>query len=685
MDANNPVIRVEASSGGTPVSVQATLLDWRLSAANPDVALKGQTNYVAWDHRNRSSDNSHIANWTYGAMIQGAGMTNTTSTNLVSAPVMNQLVSIYPLTTRTGTTNQWFTQLQSNVTQISALDLEATRTDHQTWWDDFWHRSWIFVSGDQDATNTTEGYVLQRFVTACAGRGTFPNKFNGSLFVVDKPTSNPGPYTPDGRRWGGQYWMQNTRPMYWPMMAAGDLEMMPPFFNMYAQMLSNNAAQVTSFYGHGGSYSAETSPFWGGLSNIPTNTPGSFTLRYYEGVLELSMMMLDYYDYTGDTNFLTNTLLPAATAGLDFYDQHFGLDDNGKMVLYPVNALETYWDTYNPAPDIAGMAAILPRLLTLPNNFVSTTNQAKWTRKLAELPPLPTGVNGGKTVLRPYTGPFPGSTAQTNAIRNGENTELYAVFPYRVYGLDKADLITATNAYNKRLFKGLGWADWMQDAIQAAQMGFTAEAKMYTVYAMTNREPSLKFPAFWREQNDYEPSENNGAVAQDALQRMILQTSGTKIMLRPAWPSGWNANFKLNAPFNTVVQGMISNGVIASLIVTPPSRLPVVILMTGGGAVPAVPPNVIAAAENEQIALTWNEAPGAISYNVKRSTSNGGPYATLTKKNKTKNNNTKVSGGTTYYYVVSAVNPSGESANSAQTTAAALLTIPSVPTGLTAP
>ena len=188
------------------------------------------------------------------------------------------------------------------------------------------------------------------------------------------------------------------------------------------------------------------------------------------------MMMLDYYDYTGDTNFLTNTLLPAASAGLDFYDQHFALDDSGKMILYPVNSLETYWDTYNPAPDIAGLTAILPRLLALPNNFVATTNQTKWTRMLAELPPLPTGVNGGKTVLRPYTGPFPGNTAQTNAIRNGENTELYAVFPYRVYGLDQANLIVATNSYNKRLFKGLGWADWMQDAIQAAQMGLTAGA-----------------------------------------------------------------------------------------------------------------------------------------------------------------------------------------------------------------
>ena len=682
VDANHQVIRVEVTSGGTPVSVQASLLDWRLGDSNPDSVITGQTNDIGWYHRNRSSDDSHIANWTFGAVIQGAGMTNTSSTNLVSsAPAIYQLTSIYPLTTRTGTAAQWFAQLQTNINQINGLDLESTRASHQAWWDDFWHRSWIFVMGDQDAVNTTRGYVLQRFVSACAGRGAYPIKFNGSLFVVDNPAV---PYTPDGRMWGGQYWMQNTREMYWPMLESGDFEMMPPFFNMYAQIISNNFSQVASFYGHGGSYSAETSPFWGGLKNESTNAVplggnSLFTDRYYEVVLELSMMMLDYYEFTGDTNFLANTLLPATSAGLDFYDQHFSLDANGRMYLYPVNSLETYWDTYDPAPDIAGLTAILSRMLALPTNFVSAAHQSQWTRMLTELPPLPTGPHGGTTVLLPYSGP------QTNGVKNGENTQLYAIFPYRIYGLDKANLPLATNSYNAKLFGGLGWADWMPDAIQAAMIGLTAEAKKYTVYAMTNSEPTLKFPAFWRKQNDYQPSEDNGDVAMDALQKMILQTSGNKIMLQPAWPSGWNAVFKLNAPSNTTVQGAISNGAIVNLIVTPPSRGADVILMTGGGSPPTVPSNVVAVPGNGFIGLNWSTAAGALGYNVKRSLNSGGPYSVIANSLMSTNyDDASVAGGTTYYYVVSGVNQSGESGNSSQASATASLTIPSVPSDLSA-
>jgi hypothetical protein len=89
---------------------------------------------------------------------------------------------------------------------------------------------------------------------------------------------------------------------------------------------------------------------------------------------------------------------------------------------------------------------------------------------------------------------------------------------------------------------------------------------------------------------------------------------------------------------------------------------------------PAVPPptptGLQATAGNAQVSLSWNASTGATSYNVKRSTANGGPFsATLASPAVTNYIDTAVTNGTTYYYVVSAVNPSGESANSAQASA----------------
>jgi fibronectin type 3 domain-containing protein len=101
---------------------------------------------------------------------------------------------------------------------------------------------------------------------------------------------------------------------------------------------------------------------------------------------------------------------------------------------------------------------------------------------------------------------------------------------------------------------------------------------------------------------------------------------------------------------------------------------------------PAAPTGLTATAGNSQVALTWSASTGAASYNVKRSTTSGGPYTTVNSPTVTNYTNTGLTNGTNYYYVVSAVGASGESANSPQVNAtpAAPATPPVAPTGLQA-
>nr|WP_224753658.1 glycoside hydrolase family 6 protein [Paenibacillus terricola] len=106
-------------------------------------------------------------------------------------------------------------------------------------------------------------------------------------------------------------------------------------------------------------------------------------------------------------------------------------------------------------------------------------------------------------------------------------------------------------------------------------------------------------------------------------------------------------------------------------------------------AAPSAPASLTAVAGNAQTTLSWAASSGATSYNVKRSTTSGGPYTTVaTGVTGTTYTNTGLTNGTTYYYVVSAVNSYGESANSAQASATpsatSTVTVPAAPTGLTA-
>jgi alpha-galactosidase len=77
-------------------------------------------------------------------------------------------------------------------------------------------------------------------------------------------------------------------------------------------------------------------------------------------------------------------------------------------------------------------------------------------------------------------------------------------------------------------------------------------------------------------------------------------------------------------------------------------------------------PTDLAASPGNAITLTWNAGLAALSYNVKRSTTNGGPYSTIANSPVARFTDPNVTLGTTYYYVVSAVSSFGESANSAQ-------------------
>ena len=100
----------------------------------------------------------------------------------------------------------------------------------------------------------------------------------------------------------------------------------------------------------------------------------------------------------------------------------------------------------------------------------------------------------------------------------------------------------------------------------------------------------------------------------------------------------------------------------------------VVFLPTGSCSVTAPPTGLGASPGIAQVSLWWNETAGATSYNIKRSTTSGGGYVTIAtgvaSTSYTDNNGgSGLVNGTTYYYVVSAVNPCGESANSAEISA----------------
>lgn len=608
VDANNPVVRLEADSP-SPFEMQAKFEVWRTEQRElkakevhsaygldggpspvivyPDTVLKDQEERIVWYHRNEKSIwqnnmkhqgmESFIAktfdpllNRTFGGQIAGPGLVNSDSTTLKSkAPQKHFVLSINPLCKQTETIDAWLKDLDEATAKSSSRRLERYRKLHHEWWDQFWNRSWIRITGSPDAEAVTLAYTLQRWVSACAGRGEHPIKFNGTIFTV-----NGNGFDADYRQWGGPYWWQNTRLPYWPMLASGDFDMMLPLFRMYEDMLPLAEHRTRTWFGHGGGFIGETVYFWGMYNNsnygwkrgkdLPV---GEMTNRYirreYTASLELMAMMLDYYDYTGDETLLENTLLPLCDSLLEFWDKHYKNDEHGHMRIYPAQALETLQDAENPTPDVAGLKWVLAKLLAIEKETVGAKRYEFWTRLSEKVPPLPMAEANGKQYVLGAGKVFGGSS-------NSENPELYAVFPFRLYGVGKPGLDIGRLTFDRRKVKGNN--GWRQDDTQAAFLGLTDTVAKYVAERAKNKHDASRFPAFWGPNFDWIPDQDHGGNLLMGLQTMILQADDGKIQLLPAWPKDWDLDFKLHAPHRTVIEGTVRNGKLVDMKVTPESR-----------------------------------------------------------------------------------------------------------------
>jgi alpha-galactosidase len=107
-----------------------------------------------------------------------------------------------------------------------------------------------------------------------------------------------------------------------------------------------------------------------------------------------------------------------------------------------------------------------------------------------------------------------------------------------------------------------------------------------------------------------------------------------------------------------------------------------IVIATNAPQVPHAPTGLLASQGNA-ITLNWNSGLAALTYNVKRATTSGGPYTTITNVPIATFADSSVGAGTNYYYVVSAISSFGESSNSGEASAASC-NVPLPPTNVVA-
>jgi len=561
---------------------------------------------------------------TFGGIFQGEGFVADGTTegksqltpykawHLRSAqPATEHHLRVVSHLAQTNTLEQWREALNAQVAAQAPSREEACQLT-QAWWADFWRRSHIVIDpGKPDEANKPwqigRNYQLFRYQLGCNARGEYPTKFNGGNFIFDSSLADSKrPYGPDWRAWGGgSFTAQNQRLLHWPMLKAGDEDLMVPQLEFYRRALPSALARVKAYWGHGGCLFTEQLenfglPYgagWGwegvdvkarqrGLevpfgdvradgaqkynSVVEHGVQASHAVSYHwESQLEFSYMMLEYHRFFGAD---IQPYLPMIRNAVRFFDEHYQarekmrtgkpLDENGKLVFFPSTSCESYRGARNPADLIAGLSACLDGLLALDDKLVPAGEKDYCRSYLKRLPAYTYADVEGDRILQP--------AESWKRYQNVECPQFYPLFPFDRFALGQDDMAVFRNTWKHGAFPKNMVQSWHQDGIFFARMGMTEAAADYNTRKLENSP--RRFPTFWGPGHDWVPDHNWGGSGMSGLQEMLMQTFGKRILLLPAWPKDWNVDFKLHAPYQTTVEGKVVDGKVTQLIVNPESR-----------------------------------------------------------------------------------------------------------------
>jgi hypothetical protein len=495
-----------------------------------------------------------------------------------------------------ATVAAWETAVAALENQTSAT-VAADRARTKTWWHEFWNRSHIVINPGKTAADPAwevgRNYQLFRAMLAANSTGRMPTLFNGGPFLCEAD--------PNERQWGhAGFTAQNQRLVYWPMLKSGDRDLLKVGLDFYVERHGLAKAWARHFWDVDGAVFTEDIDLFG--LPVYTADPRGHTkpdcLRYhYVSGIEFALMMLQSSSYFGGD---IRRYLPVADGMLRFYDQFYRQrDKDGRLVIFPGNAVEAYSGTANDAPTLAGLMALSDALLALPAELGTAEQREFWREFRHRLPPLPVRTCKGQRCLAPAE-----SWQAQRPDFNMELPQLYPVFPFRQFGVGLPELDLARNAwhygYTCRV-KQKNHFCWYQGGIFTAGLGLPDEAREYALarflhprwpdpageknWASQQRlspwelrwaKPGWelpRYPAFWDGMIfDGRPDMDHGGAAMIQLQEMLLQTPGDKLHLFPAWPKDWDVDFKLHASRQTTVEAVLRAGKLVSLQVTPESR-----------------------------------------------------------------------------------------------------------------
>ncbi len=469
------------------------------------------------------------------------------------------------------------------VVKAQSEGLDKAREKRNSYWHGFWGRSSILLhSADGLADYAENIYNLHLYWMAAMSRGPEAPKFNGGNFL----------FRDDWRSWGGYYWYQNTREMYWPLLAADHPDLWKPFIDLYWRNLPAAKELARKAYDCDGACYDETL----GRNGSGDKANHHYTNLYLSTGTEMAHQMYSYYLYTGDEAFLKEKVYPLLKETVTYHLNFLTREADGTYHVYPSNARETYWWIKDSITDLTALRATLPILIDVSRILsFDKDKREEWTRILANLAAFPVDKETDTFAPGTFLDEFPPTrfansekiyhqgvkpnermpekrtTKSNKKSFNYENVACEPIYPWGLIGTDSPpeELARMRKTFQSRPFRGWGFGNaWDPSSVWAVRLGLVNDAYRLIINYANNIQmfpngmggtPGARPPEWGKVLGDSPGFDSSGVLA-TTIQEMLLFSEGGRIKVFPGIPKGWKGEFTLAAQGGFLVSSSVNDG-----------------------------------------------------------------------------------------------------------------------------
>lgn len=518
---------------------------------------------------------------------------------------------------------------ENQLSEASSAGFENILSSNKKWWSSFWERSYISLhSKDGEADFITDNYNYFMYVMASGSQGDFPPKFNGMIWTTGGDSRKWGNMYWGANQscmYNGLFpanRMELIEPMfrmYTSMSASLETAARQQWgskgiyipetvaFDGLPELPENIASEMQDLYlvrkpwteksKVFDDYASTRSPFssrWNWkqdkgwvdgkwtFTDKGAQTFGHVTHIFSRGA-KIAYQYWQRYEFTKDIDWLRTKGYPMIKGVAEFYRNFPNVrkESDGRYHIYNVNDNESVRGGHNTVEEISSMMGIFPAAIKASEVLnVNPELRSLWKEFIQNLSPLPLNTDYPETYKEgtpvTFVRSLPPVVQGPGAGRPDGNTMPVWYFDLCNPVAGNTEMVKIANATFDSYFpEGISKSSQIFVLSKLAVTGTIMGRKDATRYLIPNQIRTAEIETMpnrmtLREGYQTTGVQNLGRMA-DALHYALINSAPPApgkdpvIILFPAWPEEWDADFKLLARGNFLVTSSFRDGKISFL------------------------------------------------------------------------------------------------------------------------